>query len=131
MAQPLKKQIPSPTAAHMAGFTSVSGAPELHVPGFGRPEPEYRAEVYYPRWWRSPAIVMRGWAPRLIEHRQSLVERIGDVAVTAFARVREWRNRAQSRAALLRLDDRMLRDLGIDRATAHYLGTRPFWRADE
>jgi len=25
----------------------------------------------------------------------------------------------------------MLRDLGIDRATAQYKGSRPFWRADD
>jgi uncharacterized protein YjiS (DUF1127 family) len=31
----------------------------------------------------------------------------------------------------LKLDDHMLRDLGIDRATAEYMGSLPFWRADD
>lgn len=127
MAQALKKPAPS----LMAAFTSVSEAPELHRSAFDRREPDVRAEVFYPRWWRSPAIVMRGWGPRLIERRLSLGERISAAAVAAFAQVREWRERARSRQALLKLDDRMLRDLGIDRATAQYLGSRPFWRADD
>ncbi|HME91765.1 MAG TPA: DUF1127 domain-containing protein [Myxococcaceae bacterium] len=131
MAQTLKKPVPGLTAAHLAAFTSVSEAPQLHLPGFDRREPEYRAAVYYPQWWRSPAIVMRGWRPRPIERPQSLGERIAATAVAAFDRVRKWRDRAQSRQALLHLDDRMLRDLGIDRATAQYLGSRPFWRADD
>jgi uncharacterized protein YjiS (DUF1127 family) len=131
MAQPLKKQVPSLTAAHMAAFTSVSEAPELHLPRFDRREPEYRAEVFYPQWWRSPAIVMRGWRPRPIEPQGSLKEWIGAAAVAAFDQVRQWRERARSRQALRRLDDHMLRDLGIDRPTAHYLGSRPFWRSDD
>ncbi len=131
MAQALKKEVPGLTAAHMAAFTTVSEAPELHVPAFRGREPDYRAEVFYPQWWRNPAIVMRGWQPRLIEPRQSLGERIATAVVAAFTQVREWRERARSRNALLRLDDRMLRDLGIDRATARYLGSRPFWQADD
>ncbi len=131
MAQALKKEVPGLTAAHLAAFTTVSEAPELHVPAFGRREPDYRAEVFYPQWWRNPAIVMRGWRPRLIERRQSLGERIATAVVAAFAQVREWRERARSRHALLRLDDRMLRDLGIDRVTAQYLGSRSFWQADD
>ena len=131
MAQALKKPTASLTAAHMAPFTSISEAPELHLPGFDRRLPEPRTQVLYPHWWRNPAIVMRGWHPRVIERRRSLAERITAAALAAFAQVREWRERARSRHALLRLDDRMLRDLGIDRATAEYKGSLPFWRADD
>ena len=131
MAQALKKPAPGITAAHMAAFTSVSDAPELHVPGFGGRTPEPRAEVLYPQWWRSPAIVLRGWRPREIERQQSLSERIAAAARAAVDQVGEWRERARSRRALLTLDDHMLRDLGIDRATAQYMGSRPFWRADD
>lgn len=126
MAQALKKSVPSLTAAHLASFTTVDLAPELHVGQV----PEFRAEVFYPQWWRNPAIVMRGWYPRAIE-RLSLGERIANAAVGAIAQVREWRERARSRRALLRLDEHMLRDLGIDRGTAQFKGSLPFWRADE
>lgn len=34
---------------------------------------------------------------------------------------------ARSRDALLRLDDRMLTDIGLDRATARLEGERGFW----
>ena len=131
MTQALKKPVPGITAAHLAAFTSLSDAPELHIPGFGRRMPEFRAEVLYPQWWRSPAIVLRGWRPREIERRHSLGRRIGAAALAAVDQIREWRERARSRQALLRLDDHMLRDLGIDRATAQYRGSRPFWRADD
>jgi uncharacterized protein YjiS (DUF1127 family) len=39
-----------------------------------------------------------------------------------------WRFRARSRAVLGTLDDRMLRDLGLDQATAAEESARPFWR---
>lgn len=39
-----------------------------------------------------------------------------------------WRERARSRRILLGLDDRMLRDIGIDRATARHEGSQPFWK---
>jgi uncharacterized protein YjiS (DUF1127 family) len=41
---------------------------------------------------------------------------------------REWRRRARSRAELARLDDRMLRDIGVTRVEVlHEIG-KPFWR---
>jgi len=131
MAQALKKEVPSLTAAHLAAFAGLAEAPELHLPGFRGRQPDYRAEVFYPQWWRNPAIVMRGWGPRRIPRRLSLGELITNAAVAAFAQAREWRERAQSRQALLRLDEHMLRDLGIDRGTAQFKGSLPFWRADD
>jgi len=131
MAQALKKTVPGITAAHLAAFTSLSDAPELHIPGLGGRRPEFRAEVLYPQWWRNPAIVLRGWRPREIERKPTWSERIISVAAAAVGQVREWRERARSRRALLTLDDYMLRDLGIDRATAEYGGSRPFWGADD
>ena len=131
MAQALKKTVPGITAAHLAAFTSLSDAPELHIPGLGGRRPEFRAEVLYPQWWRNPAIVLRGWRPREIERKPTWSERIISVAAAAVGQVREWRERARSRRALLTLDDYMLRDLGIDRATAQYMGNLPFWQADD
>jgi uncharacterized protein YjiS (DUF1127 family) len=127
MAQALKKSVPSLTAAHLAGFTTVGPAVELHVGG----APEFRAAVFYPQWWRNPAIVMRGWRPRAIPRRLSLSDRIANAAIAAFVQVREWHERARSRQALLRLDEHMLRDLGIDRGTAQFKGSLPFWREDD
>ncbi|MGH7126607.1 MAG: DUF1127 domain-containing protein [Stellaceae bacterium] len=131
MAQALRKQDPGLTAAHLATFTTVSEAPELHLPAFRGREPEYYAEVLYPQWWRNPAIVLRGWQPRIIEPRRSLGDRISAAVVAVLTQIRIWRERAQSRQALFRLDDHMLRDLGISRATAEFKGSVPFWRADD
>jgi uncharacterized protein YjiS (DUF1127 family) len=131
MAQALRKQDPGLTAAHLATFTTVAEAPELHLPAFRGREPDTRAAVFYPQWWRNPAIVMRGWQPRIIEPRNSLGERATAAAVAVLTQFRTWRERARSRRDLLRLDDHMLRDLGIDRTTAEFNGSLPFWREDD
>jgi uncharacterized protein YjiS (DUF1127 family) len=47
--------------------------------------------------------------------------------VIAFERLWVWHDRARSRRALLGMDDRMLQDIGVDRASAQHEGTRPFW----
>jgi uncharacterized protein YjiS (DUF1127 family) len=39
-----------------------------------------------------------------------------------------WHDRVKSRRTLAMLDDRMLRDVGIDQATARQESTLPFWR---
>jgi uncharacterized protein YjiS (DUF1127 family) len=39
-----------------------------------------------------------------------------------------WHERARQRRALLRLDDRMLKDIGISRADAEREASRPFWQ---
>ncbi|QQS15018.1 MAG: DUF1127 domain-containing protein [Rhodospirillales bacterium] len=46
----------------------------------------------------------------------------------AFAWWADRQELARSRRALLTLDDRMLRDIGVDRATARDEGEKPFWR---
>jgi len=131
MAHALRKQVPGLMAAHLASFTSVPGAPELHVAEFRDRASELRAEVLYPQWWRNPAIVMRGWRPREIAPVPPLSERIAAATLAVFGQIKEWRERVRSRQALLKLDDHMLRDLGIDRATAQFKGSLPFWRADD
>lgn len=45
-----------------------------------------------------------------------------------LAKLREWRGRAHDRAQLARLDDRMLRDIGLTRGDAEFLSSKPFWR---
>jgi len=39
-----------------------------------------------------------------------------------------WRARARSRRDLARLDDHILKDIGISRADAHRESSKPFWR---
>ncbi|GAB4358908.1 MAG: hypothetical protein Kow006_27670 [Gammaproteobacteria bacterium] len=42
--------------------------------------------------------------------------------------VERWQERAKERRALLALDDRLLRDIGLSRADALREGSKPFWR---
>jgi uncharacterized protein YjiS (DUF1127 family) len=39
-----------------------------------------------------------------------------------------WHERVKSRRMLASLDERMLRDVGLDQATAQRESDRPFWR---
>lgn len=45
-----------------------------------------------------------------------------------LALLRLWHERARQRRALARLDDRLLRDIGITRAEANREINKPFWR---
>jgi uncharacterized protein YjiS (DUF1127 family) len=56
--------------------------------------------------------------------RQHLDRRVRETV----AQLALWRERARSRAILAGLNDRMLRDVGIDRATAAQESETPFWR---
>jgi uncharacterized protein YjiS (DUF1127 family) len=42
--------------------------------------------------------------------------------------LRLWRHRQQSRRQLLRLDEYLLRDIGLDRQGAIEEANKPFWR---
>jgi uncharacterized protein YjiS (DUF1127 family) len=53
---------------------------------------------------------------------------IGSALVRVVENVLLWHERAKSRRALLGMDDRMLSDVGLNRATARSEGDRPFWR---
>jgi uncharacterized protein YjiS (DUF1127 family) len=44
------------------------------------------------------------------------------------AALREWRRRKNGRLELARLDERMLRDIGLTRAEADHEINKPFWR---
>jgi uncharacterized protein YjiS (DUF1127 family) len=61
-----------------------------------------------------------------VPHRQ---RRAGNsIAGRVLATLREWRRRAHDRAELAKLDDRMLRDIGLSHADAEFLSSKPFWR---
>ncbi|HEY3910685.1 MAG TPA: DUF1127 domain-containing protein [Stellaceae bacterium] len=65
---------------------------------------------------------------RARNRRGSARQRAGAAARRIFAALGEWRRRARDRAQLAALDDRMLADIGITRADAQYLSSKPFWR---
>jgi len=65
----------------------------------------------------------------LARDRYRIVWRVlANTADGVLAMLREWRRRAHDRAELAKLDDRMLRDIGLTRADAEFLGNKPFWR---
>ncbi len=54
---------------------------------------------------------------------------VATLAVTVPETLVTWQERSETRAALRNLDDRLLRDMGIDRAAASKEARRPFWKA--
>ena len=72
---------------------------------------------------RSPGCVQ---AAR--RHRTALDELSDAAAQSVVATLRAWRQRLRERDQLARLDDRMLSDIGLTRADAEYLASKPFWR---
>lgn len=40
-----------------------------------------------------------------------------------------WQRRAEQRRLLMRLDERMLKDIAVSRADAEHEAAKPFWRA--
>ena len=46
----------------------------------------------------------------------------------AVRTVEVWQERAQQRHALATLSDRMLKDIGVTRASANAEAAKPFWR---
>jgi uncharacterized protein YjiS (DUF1127 family) len=49
------------------------------------------------------------------------------LAAIGVARLLHWHELARQRRALLNLNDRMLKDIGITRAEAEREASRPFW----
>jgi uncharacterized protein YjiS (DUF1127 family) len=45
-----------------------------------------------------------------------------------FATLRQWRRRSREREQISRMDERMLKDIGITRGEALRLSSKPFWR---
>ena len=63
-----------------------------------------------------------------------LVDRTGQTSVSQlivrlFDRLGDWADTNRQRHDLAMLDDDLLRDIGIDRATAQVEAEKPFWRA--
>ncbi len=52
---------------------------------------------------------------------------LADFARGAVALVTRWRERARSRHMLSAMDARLLKDIGVSRATAAFEANKPFW----
>jgi uncharacterized protein YjiS (DUF1127 family) len=57
-----------------------------------------------------------------------LLSSLGRLLLRAPETSRLWYERSRQRRQLARLDDRLLSDIGIDRATAGQEISKPFWR---
>ena len=78
--------------------------------------------------WRRASLIMRGWCPRAIAPaRTPWWARLSMAAARLLDRIADHQDAARSRRELLGLDDRALRDLGIDRSTACHLSNVPYW----
>ena len=57
-----------------------------------------------------------------------LRQTLGRLLLRAVAVINLWYERGRQRRDLARLDDRLLRDIGIDRASVDREILKPFWR---
>jgi len=55
------------------------------------------------------------------------VAQLAGTVVVGIEKVMTRAELARSRNQLAQLDERLLRDIGIDRATARFEATKPFW----
>ena len=97
-------------------------------------QPVYRPAGNVPAWKRrtkaelSPATFR---CPDQIPQEtrvQVAPRRLGGFLSGARVALREWRRRRNGRLELARLDERMLRDIGLTRVDAEYEINKPFWR---
>jgi uncharacterized protein YjiS (DUF1127 family) len=56
-----------------------------------------------------------------------LARRLQAITIVACARVLRWHELSRQRRALLALNERMLKDIGISRGEAEREARRPFW----
>jgi uncharacterized protein YjiS (DUF1127 family) len=63
-----------------------------------------------------------------ISRHQTALDALSEAGDWAFATLREWRRRIRGRQELARLDDRMLKDIGLTHAEREFLANKPFWR---
>jgi uncharacterized protein YjiS (DUF1127 family) len=63
----------------------------------------------------------------VVVERPSLLRRLETIAIAVFDRLLAWQEAAHSRQALSKLDDRMLRDIGVDRDAVARESSVPFW----
>ena len=54
---------------------------------------------------------------------------IGALFIAVLNRLAEWQERAEQRAHLAGMDDRMLKDIGVSAVDAAHEADKPFWKA--
>jgi len=85
--------------------------------------------------WRLKTRVELSWATSCYPARvgqetqwQGSLRWLSGFLSAVRAALREWRRRKNGRLELARLDERMLRDIGLTRFDAEYEINKPFWR---
>ena len=78
----------------------------------------------------SPARKLRTKAefPPATSYRHTYPHRLSGFLRGVRATLREWRRRKNGRLELARLDERMLRDIGLTRSDVDCESNKPFWR---
>jgi len=74
-----------------------------------------------------PFLERRSASVSARNHRTALDD-LGDAAQWVLATLRQWHRRSREREQISQMDERMLKDIGITRAEALRLGSKPFWR---
>lgn len=77
------------------------------------------------RFFESASVVLG----RPADERAALISVPLRVLGQAKAVLGAWAERIESRRQLLELDERMLSDIGLDRATVIREASKPFWKA--
>jgi uncharacterized protein YjiS (DUF1127 family) len=79
--------------------------------------------------WYDPeaAAGVAGW-PEARRRNRAFTPRAPGAVLRLWRLVRLWYERDRQRNALAKLDDRMLRDIGITRVDAMRECRKPFWR---
>jgi uncharacterized protein YjiS (DUF1127 family) len=63
----------------------------------------------------------------VVVQRPTLLRRLETMAIAVFDRLLAWQEQAHSQDMLSRLDDRMLRDIGVDRDAVQRERPPSFW----
>ena len=90
--------------------------------------PIYRARRLRTRAELSQATSCCADRMPMERQRQASLHRLRGFLSGVRAVLREWRQRKNARLELARLDQRILRDIGLTRLDAEYEINKPFWR---
>ena len=75
----------------------------------------------------TPFLERRVASVQVRSHRTALDD-LSDAAQWLMATFREWGRRSREREQISQMDERTLKDIGITRAEALRLASKPFWR---